>query len=57
MQICLEYARQEYRMDRTECGCGGTLWAPRNVGGQVGNTYIDGAARLILAGKDPWRKP
>ena len=55
MQICLNCARQESRMDKSECPiCQGTLWIPHNVGGKSGNRDIDEAARLILAGKKPW---
>lgn len=56
MQICLKCGRQEYRMEKTECDCGGTLWIPKNVGGKPGNTDINEAGRLILAGKKPWDK-
>ncbi|HEX5323778.1 MAG TPA: hypothetical protein VFW40_08330 [Capsulimonadaceae bacterium] len=53
--ICLKCGRLESEMSRTKCHiCDGTLWAPRNVGGQIGNTNMAEAARLILAGKVPW---
>lgn len=56
MQICLKCARQEYRTDKVECDCGGRLWIPTHIGGKFGSSDIDEAARLILAGKNPWDK-
>lgn len=56
MQICLKCARQEYRMNKTQCDCGGTLWSPQHVGGKVGNTDPYEAIRLIQKGKKPWEK-
>ena len=56
MQICLKCARQEYRMEKGTCYCGGTLWVPQNVGGKLGNTDLDEAIRLIRQGKKPWEK-
>jgi hypothetical protein len=56
MQICLKCAREEYRMDKVECDCGGRLWIPKHVGGKFGNNNIDEAAKLILAGKKPWEE-
>jgi hypothetical protein len=55
MQICLHCAREEYDLNQKECRmCGGSLWLPRNVGGQSGNTDVSEAALLIRAGKSPW---
>lgn len=56
MQICLKCAREEYRMEKSQCDCGGTLWIPRHVGGKQGNTDMDEAARLIRNGRKPWEK-